>query len=86
MVYIPTAANIVKEKSKRHNYLEVVKTACSDFDIDLIDLTPDFEEGLTGQHGEPYYHTLDLHWTAKGHELAAKRIAPYLSDLLAQAQ
>jgi len=78
VVYVPTGNNIAKEKHLRRNYLEVVKEACSDLGIDLIDLTPRFEQGLTGPQGEPYYYARDNHWTPKGHALAAEIISAYL--------
>ncbi len=81
MMYVPTGVNIARDVSRRHNYLQVVKQASEDFGIDLIDLTPDFEQGLTGRRGEPYYFTRDVHWTVEGHSVAARKIAPYLIEL-----
>lgn len=79
VIYAPTGVNIAQEKPRRHNYLEVVQSACSDFGINLIDLTPGFEKGVTGARGKPYYFTRNLHWTSRGHELAARIVVPHLS-------
>jgi lysophospholipase L1-like esterase len=84
MVYVPTAKNIIKPENKRLNYLETVRRACNDYQIDLIDLTPEFVKGITGNKGEPYYFTNDPHWTRSGHMLAANSIYEYLKNMEAK--
>lgn len=47
--------------------------------IGLIDLTPDFDEAVKAAQVSDYYIPSDGHWTAKGHELASKKIAEFLN-------
>ncbi len=84
VVYVPTAKNIMKPKEKRLNYLETVKSACNDYEIDLVDLTPRFVKSIVGAKGEPYYFSNDLHWTRSGHKLAAESIHEYLKNIEAR--
>ena len=44
----------------------------------LLDLTPTFREVGRGRGAAPLYFARDQHWTAAGHELAARTMADWL--------
>ncbi len=44
----------------------------------LLDLTPPFREGARGTGSAPLYFARDQHWTAAGHDLAARTMADWL--------
>ena len=44
----------------------------------LLDLTPRFREVGRGRGAAPLYFARDQHWTAAGHELAARTMADWL--------
>jgi hypothetical protein len=44
----------------------------------LLDLTPTFREVGRGRNTAPLYFARDQHWTAAGHELAARTLADWL--------
>ena len=45
----------------------------------LLDLTPRFREVGRGRGAAPLYFARDQHWTAAGHELAARTMADWLT-------
>lgn len=48
--------------------------------VGLVDLTPPFIDAVRASQSEDYFIKDDLHWTPKGHRLAADRIAAFLIE------
>ncbi len=56
---------------------------CKAIDADFLTLTPVFD-AYRAEHGRDYQFTYDIHWNAKGHELAARAILNHLRQRYAR--